>query len=204
MIGIYKVSKHLKMANKKNKCFEVFLVGLLLLVMAVGVVSAFGFSHPYTRDKPLTVYAGEVKDIAVRLKSSPDEGDIIVEAKLTADGGIASMMDSDLKYSVSPGNDGDGIVNIRLNTPAGAVVGDFYTFSVRFVDVTPSTEERGGMVGFTQSSTVVLRAYVVERPPEPVTPGGEGMGVGMWTLILIVIVVIVIIVVVVQKKKHRK
>ena len=147
---------NLKMGiNKKIKFVGSFLIIGILIMILCSLVSAFGVSSGYSEDRPLTVYPSEVRSTSIRLKTGSSEGTLTIEAELLDDGGIATLTDSNLEYSVSPGFEGDGVVNIRLTIPSSASVGGKYLAKFKFTDITPS-EGEGGTVGLTTGSLFSL------------------------------------------------
>jgi len=181
--------------NKKNIGLEFFSL-IIILIISIGLISAFGYSVSESGNIP--IYPGQTKDIQINLKSTPAEGNLTIKVELVDSGGIASLTDSNTEYSVSPGIAGDGIVNVRLKVADDVVIGSEYPFSLKLAVV---TGKGANMVNLAQSSGVSLKAVVIEKPPVE-TPQGEGIGLIWWILgIVVVIAVILLIWFMVKSKK---
>lgn len=190
------------MINKQKMMMKSFVIAGIMTIMLCSLVSAFAISFSFSAENPLTVYPGEVKDVVIRIKTGEVEGAKIIKAEILDNAGIAELTDSNLEYEVSHGNEGDGLVNMRLSAPRSAVIGSKYLISMTFVDVTP--DEETGMVGFSQSSSPDVGVLVVEKPVEPETEEAEGMGVIWWWVIGIIIVIIAIWALAKNKKPTKK
>lgn len=185
------------MKNKKYISFGILSV--LILVVTISFVSAFGFSVPSN----IVVYPGE-NNIQVRLNVAPSEGSMSLKVELSDSSGVAQITDASTTYSASPGYSNDGIVNIKLNVPANTPVGQKYTFSLTATNAVPP---EGGMVSLASSSSITLDATVAEKPPVAETPAPttteEGISLIWWILgIIVVIAIIAIIWFVVKSKKE--
>ena len=170
--------------NKKKKVIKSFLLIGILTIMLCSLVSAFGYSSPYDEANALKIAPGGSEDIVVRIKSSPNEGDLVIKAELVNDAGIAKLIDRNLEYSVSPGLETDGIVNIRIEIPQEAVVGQEYDVNFKFSDITPSDDS--GTITFTTTVSggikVIAEGEVVEAESMNLT----------WIILGIVLIIIVI------------
>lgn len=185
-----------------KKILELGILAIGVLVITLGLVSAFTFGMSYSSDIPLNVYPGETKDIQVRLAVSPSDGPMRLKVDLADASGIAKITDSSNIYSVSPGVANDGIVNIRVRVPDDAAIGKRYTFSLTASDANAATGAQ--MVNLAQISSTSFDAVVVEKPaviPETPEPA-EGISPIWWVLgIIAVIAIIAIIWFVVKSKK---
>ena len=175
------------------------LIGIL--VISINFISAFGFSIP----NEINIHSGESNNIQIRVNVAPSEGSMKLKVDLIDESGIAQITDASNIYSVAPGYDNDGIVNIRLNVPENAVIGQKYAFSLTATKVVQPT---GGMVSLAQSSSVSLTANVVEKPEKPAptveeTPAVEGISLIWWILGIIVIIAIIAIIWFVVKSRKE-
>jgi len=176
-----------------KKVVILFMVSLMLSLFFINFVYAVGISSPYSTDRPLTVYSGEVKNAYLKLMPDPDKT-LTVTAELVDDQGIASFVDRNLEYSVLPGK--PVIINIRLRIPEDAAAGKEYLVKLKFTDITPSEEE--GTVDLRIGSIVALRPKVVRRLEE------EKIDIKIIILLIFLIVAVsVIIWFVVKSRKVR-
>lgn len=187
-----------------GKIFVLLMVGLLFnLIFITYFVSAFGYSSSYTVDNPLTVYPGETKDAQIKLRTTPDEGNLTIKGEMLDNASIAELSDENLEYEIGP--EKDAVVNIILKIPKNAFIGQEYSIRMRFTDITPS--EGGGTVGFRGGFTVSLRPRVIEKPQEKpaeeekITIGWIILGV---VLVVAVVAVIIIIYFIIRRVKGRK
>lgn len=163
-----------------EKIFILFVI-LLSLIFISSFVNAFGYSSSYTVDSPLNVYRGETKYAEIKLRTTPDEGNLTIKAEMLDNAGIAELVDEGLEYEIGP--EKDAIVNISLKVPSNSSLGE-HSIRMKFTDITPSTG--GGMVGFKGGFTISLKANVIEKPLEEETEE-ERIGLG-WIILWIVVV----------------
>ncbi|MDP2947389.1 MAG: hypothetical protein Q8N88_04705 [Nanoarchaeota archaeon] len=185
------------MINKRIKFMGIFLV--VVLVLSLGLISAFGTSCDYSITNPLKMSPGESSIITVKAKSSPTEGNLTIKAQMVNDAGIAELVDSNKQYFISPGLAGDGIVNIRISIPEDAVLGEEYEIEVNLLDI--SGLDGVGTIGITTSISNKIKVIVAEKiiPSAPETPKETGINLIWW--IIAIIVIIAIILLLIKKKK---
>ncbi len=182
------------MKNKKKIGCGILLIGILII--SINLISAFGFSFP----NDIAVYPGE-NEIKIRVNVAPAEGSMKLKVVLTDESGIVQITDANNIYSVAPGYDNDGIINLRINVPENAVIGQKYAFSLT---ATEAVQPTGGMVSLASSSSVSLTANVVEKPAPIETPAStEGISLTWWILGIIAVIAVIAIVWFVIKNKEN-
>ena len=154
---------------------------MLLNLLFINLVSAFGIASDYYEGKPLVMAPGETKDIVFgKLQNIVSGRDMTMRAKIVGGEEIATLTDDSLDYFVPLGTK-DTIVNMRVSIPKGAVEGE-YKISVRFSEINPPKEKGTVTLGTSTTDTIKV---LVQKP--------EKIGIG-WILLVIVLVVVVIVV----------
>jgi hypothetical protein len=187
------------MINKKNKLSASILLVVVLSVLSVNLISAFGTAFPAGS---VEMYPGEMKNVEYYIGTSAREGELTVKAEIIDNAGIATITDSNTNYPVSVGSETP--VNIKLNVDETASIGQEYTVVLKFSDVT--SIENTGMVAFTTSATTRFTVKVVEKPvveeaPAPEQPAEEESNLMLWLLGIVVVVIVIFMVLKVMKKK---
>ena len=160
---------------------------LLLVLFFSNFADAFGFFHSYTKDRPLTVYPGEVKDAQIILTTGTENKDMTIKAELLENGGIASIENSE--YKISPGK--DAVVNIKLSAPKNATIGSEYTIKIKFSEISSEKKpENKGTVDLKKGLVVSLKPRVIERLKEE-KPGFNWIILGIVFIVFATIVLVV-------------
>jgi hypothetical protein len=115
--------------NKKKMVIKSFLVIGMLMILVFPLISAFGIAPVYTASNPLEISPGQERDIQIFVGSSPVEGDMVIQAELIDDAGIATLADRNLDYEVAAG--AETPVNIRVDIGDDAVIGDKKTVTLK-------------------------------------------------------------------------
>lgn len=184
---------------KTNWLFWVRILLLIfgLMLLPVFSVNAFAVSSAYGNENPITLYPGEAKDIQLKLMTALGEDNLIINAELINDEGIASLTDSNLEYKVNAGEIVP--VNLRISVNKSAKVGEEHNILIKFSDITPSEGE--GSVSFKGSSTISLKVSVAQ--PE-LKETKEGTGIFFIFLFLLSMLIIAIIIVTWLVARNRK
>lgn len=177
----------------KNKIIGVFslVVGILLAVN----VLALGVSSPYWSGNPLTMYPGETKTVSLELQNMVGSDDVALQASLIQGDEIAVLTDSDLIYEVPAGTK-DTKVNIEVEIPENAQVGQEYSIGLSFTTVTP-----GQQGGFNLGSSIeqYFNVKVIEK-----TEGiEETVWIDSWKILLVILVIVAVIVYFATRKKSK-
>ncbi len=156
------------------------LVLLIMVCLEYSFVSSFGYSSSYTVDNPLNIHRGETKYAQIKLRITPNEGNLTIKAEMLDNAGIAELSDEDLEYEIGPGK--DAVVNLSLQVPSNSSLGE-HLIKMKFTDLTPSAG--GGTVGFKGGMVISLKANVIEKPQEEKVEEKIGLA---WIILWIVVV----------------
>lgn len=165
-----------------------FLIAGVLVLMLCSLVSAFGYSSTYTRDKPLIIAPGETKDVQIRLKAGPSEGEMLMDVDLTGGSEVATLINPDLEYTVSSGS--DGVVEIRVDVPQDAVEGAEYLVAMLVKDITSA--DNSGTVPFTITTGASFKVLVQKPAEEEEQPAEISTG---WVVLAIVLIIVLIVII---------
>jgi len=180
-------------------------LGILIILLVMPLVNAFGVTTPYWDENPLIMFPGETKDVQLLLQSEADSDPLIARAELIEGGEVATMLDSNLDYNVEPGQK-DVAVNIRITIPEDANLNDRYDVRVSFREIL----ERGGggpvqmATGVGTKIPVVVESFANagEAVREPKT---QATSISLTTsILLLAIIVIIIIAYTTLKNKTKK
>ena len=134
---------------------------ILVCLLSVNFVLAFGVSSPYWKDHPLEMSSGETKSVVFTLVNKPDAE--IAQAFVSLEDGteIAEII-SGKEYTVIPGTT-DTKVILQVIIPDTASVGDSYNikFSVG------SAPEGEGTVQLSVKYNIEFTEKFLEKPVVP-------------------------------------
>lgn len=175
------------MKNKKTY----FLFGIIVAVMIIKTVSAFGVASVYSSTNPLKMYPGETKIIPLTLGTTSAEGDLTIKAEMLDNAEIASFVDNNLIYKVNVGQEIP--VNVKIVAGNDVLIGEEKIISIKFYDITPSAG--GGMIALGNAQTTTLKVFVVEKPSViEETPATTEVSL-IWGILGIIAVVAIIAVI---------
>lgn len=168
---------------------------LLVLLISIVNISAFGVGCAYTNENPLKLFPGESSDVLISLQNNEE---ISLKASILVGSDIAILDASDV-YNV-PAN-GSIDVKLNVNVPASASIGQEYVITVNFLQV---SEIQGGTVGFNTAMEKSFKVLVVEKPAEE-TPAAteEGISLIWWILGIVVVIAIIVVIRFVIKNKEN-
>jgi len=180
----------MKMKTKSIKIFELTVLVLLISIMSI---SAFGVGCAYSNENPLKLYPGESLDVLINLQNNEA---IQLKASILEGVEIAEFLDANDVYSV-PVN---GWVNAKLkvSVPASASIGQEYAVTVSFSEVP------GAQVGTVGFSTIIEKSFKVVVAEKPVVETPQGEGMSTTTIILLIIAIIVVIAIIWFLIKRKK
>jgi hypothetical protein len=164
-----------------------FVIAIFISV----IVSSWGVSTPYWRDRPLEIYPGESVNVGLVLQNCPsladvcNEGNITVLANLTGGDEIAEIISGEIYYLPFGGRD---VVNLTVSIPEGDVGGEEYQVNVTLFEVS-SNESGGGIqlrVGYGISFPINVLTPILDRDgdgvldefdncPDDANPGQEDL-----------------------------
>jgi hypothetical protein len=184
------------MKTKTNLIMNLTL--MLVLLMSITSISAFGVGSIYTNENPLKLSPGESSDVLISLQNNEA---VSLKGSILAGGDVAQFLDVSDVYNV-PAN---GTINarIKVSVPARASVGKEYAITMSFSGV-PGAQ--GGTVGFNTAIEKSFKVLVVEKPvaPAPETPApAEGISLTWWILGIIAVIAVIAIIWFVVKNKGK-
>ena len=166
--------------------------GILIALLIVPFVTAFGIVSPYMPSDNFVMQPGETKDLKFGLQNMVGNEDLTLQVSLLKGSEIARLTDTSNTYLVKFGTS-DTEVNLKIEVPANVTVGTSYPVIVSFATVTSGASAGGAAVGTgIEKNFNVLVGEKTEKPANL-----------MWVWIVAVIIVIVIIIVLLSKKKKR-
>ena len=100
---------------------KIGMTTIILIILSISFISAFGVSSSYWKGNPLLIAPGDTKTISLRLQNMVEDGeDITVRAILTDGFEIASTEEKD--YLVRAGTK-DTEVPIKISIPSDMPLG---------------------------------------------------------------------------------
>ena len=168
-------------------------VGLLMVVLLVGFVSAYGVAAPYWEGHPLKIAPGDTKTVSITLQNV-GEGDETVSVELKEGSHIASIREG--IYEVPAGTI-DTEILVTVNVPEEATFEQLEKVTISTTEV--RSGDTGGValgVGFETTFDVLVSDIA--------KTGGGGVSTTLIIVILVVLALIVLAVVLSKKKKPGK
>ena len=164
---------------------KICMTTIILIILLISFISAFGVSTSYWKGNPLLIAPGDTKTITLRLQNIGTEDDVTVRAILTDGFEIASTEEKN--YLVRNGTK-DTEVPVKISIPFDTPLGTEYRVTVSFKTVTPGGT--GGVVLGTviDTSFDVLVAEVEVEKAERVN---LNFIIGMLILIAIIIFILI-------------
>jgi hypothetical protein len=165
-----------------------FILLASLLILSVSLISASGVASPYWDDRPLKLAAGESKTVTLTLQNMVGDGDLYLEAEVSDDLGLASLVDG-TDYFVPLGRD-DIPLKVKVEVPEDAVVGEttFVWTSLQQVAL-----GEGGMVRIASGFTSKFPVEVVSFDESELRRGEPEKEFSPLWIGLIVLVVLIFI-----------
>lgn len=159
---------------------------IILIILSISFISAFGVSTSYWKGNPLLIAPGDTKTISLRLQNMVEDGEDITVRAILADGfEIASTEEKD--YLVRAGTK-DTEVPIKISIPLDTPLGTEYRVTVSLKTITPGGT--GGVVLGTAIDTS-LDVLVAEVEVEKAERGNLNFIIGMVILIAIIIFILI-------------
>ena len=165
---------------------------IILIILSISLISAFGVSTSYWKGNPLSIAPGDTKTISLRLQNIGSGEDVTIRAILTGGFEIASTEEKD--YLVKNGTKNTE-VPVKISIPPDTPLDTEYRVTVSFKTVTPGGT--GGVVlGTAIDTSFDVLVAEVEKAEEK---GNINFIIGM--IILIAIITFVLISAFKKKKK---
>ena len=179
------------MKEQINK--KICMTTIILIILSISFISAFGVSTSYWKGNPLSIAPGDTKTISLRLQNIGTDDDITVRAILADGFEIASTEEKD--YLVRNGTK-DTEVPVKISIPLDTPLGTEYRVTVSFKTITPGGT--GGVVLGTAIDTS-FDVLVAEVEKEE-----KGVNVVLIVISLILIISIFILIYIFRKKIFNK
>jgi len=182
---------------KMKKINKIFV--FLLLIVIASDVYGFAVSSPYWKERPMGLHPGGSEIVTLTMQNTlPDDDDTYVNVELES-GGIAKIVGGVTRYFVPYGSQ-DVTVDVEVNIPKDAIIGETYTVSLKFKpDLKPTT----GMLAIGLEIIKGFDVKVVEPPIEPEEERAE-FPINTLAILLFVVVIAIFILVALSKKKSGK
>jgi len=179
------------MKMKKN---IIIGIGIMVALLMVPFVSAFGVSTPHWDGNPLGIRPGDTTDLVLTLQNMVGNEDMTLRAVLVEGSEIAQIVDSNTDYFVPYGSK-DVEVHLKVSIPANAQLGDDYGIGVSFTQV--ASAEDGRMVqvsGSVQTYVPVLvqepRKEVVQEKVQVEEPRSVSTAGGVLIFVLLALIIL--------------
>jgi len=183
---------------KKTRIFILFSILFIVFLSLINFITAFGVGASYRDEKPLYMAPEETKDTYLTLQNMVGEKDITLRAELVNGSEIATLTDENLDYFLPFGTQ-DVKVNLKIQIPKDASIGDKYKVAVFFKQV---TEDEGKMLqitgGIEKSFPVIVNKTTTTESKE------TEIDVSNSTLLLTVVIIAIVILIVYFILKKRK
>jgi len=170
------------------KKIKLTVSALMLGIMLVSLVSAFGVSSPYWEGNPLVLDRGESTTIYLNLQNMVGEGDVKVKAILVDGEEFTSLPKEE--YVIKEGTS-DTMIPLDVSVPKDATPGDKQSIKVEFKTIQDDTGGISMGTGMTVAFDVVAGQAIAETNTTMII-----------TLIVAIIVLIIIIWWILKRKKR--
>ncbi len=196
MIKTFKNKDKMKKMNKKFR----IIIGIIGLLVMTSFISAFGVANSYWDDRPLKIAPGESKIVLMGLQNMVGDEDMTFKANLIDDGGgIASLVDKDLEYSVPLGTEID--VPIQIEIPEDTEIGGRKKIVVSFTQISVGGGGMVSLIGGVVSNFPV--EVVVEEESELYVPETK-KGLSVFWIVIFSVVVALIILLIAKREKLKE
>ena len=132
---------------------------LILGLMLISFVSAFGVSSPYWEGNPLHMAKGETKTVNLNLQNMVGEGDVDVKAILVQGSEITSLPKE--VYTVKQGTS-DTMVPVKISIPKDVSIGETNLVRIEFKTIQDNTKGISMGTGMAVSFDVIATQEVKE------------------------------------------
>lgn len=176
----------------KNIC----MTTIILIILSISFISAFGVSSSYWKGNPLNIAPGDTKTISLRLQNIGTGEDITVRAILTDGFEIASTKEKD--YLVKNGTK-DTEVPVKISIPFDTPLDTEYRVTVSFKTVTP-----GGIGGVVLGTAIDTSFDVLVAEVDVEKAERVNLNFIIGIAVLIAIIIFFILISVFKRKKKKK
>ena len=185
------------------------LLPLIISLISIQSVFAFGISSPYHKDNPLEMYPGQTKDVMFNLQNCPSLGDYCEKEDVNVvvsfeEGNEIAEIISGLEYNVPYGTADTNII-LKVSIPEDGNVGDSY--NVKFsIGAAPSGEE-GGNVQLGVRYNVDFPVNVAEsfvKSPKELSLEDKSWKIILTIIMLVAVFILLIILVIVWRNMQKE
>lgn len=141
------------------KKIKLTISALILGIMLVSLVSAFGVSSPYWDGNPLVLARGESTTVYLNLQNMVGEEDVKVKAELVQGQDVTELPKE--MYLVGAGTS-DTLIPLVISVSKDAVPGDSQTIRIEFKTVQDDISGISMATGMTVAFNVVAGQDIVE------------------------------------------
>lgn len=183
-----------KRAKKREMIFGVFIVGIFL----ISFVSAFSVSMPYMEDKKMHILPGEIRDLEFVLQNGGATDNVNAGVRIIEGSQIIKVTGTEDSYLVIPGKQTP--VNLRVEIPGDAQIGDSYHVKLAFSTIESNTGSFAFGSEIEQNFDVIIGEKAV-RVIEPEEEEVSLKGFLSYGILIIVLIVVLIVFFVIRKRK---
>jgi hypothetical protein len=185
----------------KNKLTKKIVMTLLLGVLLLAPIAAFGISTPYMEEinglRTFEVYQSNAENFEVVLQSGSDSP-INVKVTVLEGTDVIELLEVSDIFLVNPGDKVP--VNFRILSPSGAEIGDSFSVKLGFA----SSEEGSGALSFGTAIEKNFDVLLVEMPIYEAAPEEKETGNVALIIFVAIILLLVLIIIVLKVRKNQK
>jgi hypothetical protein len=171
---------------------KIISLSLLMCLLSLAVVAAFGVSSPYWEGNPLELEVGSSELVKLQLQNGAGATEAVTASVTLVEGSELTSIDEEM-YTVEAGGSVD--VEFLVESPSNAKVGDVFKIKVEVKTGAAGDTEGTVAMGTGMSST--FDVIIVEST----TPKEKSK---LWMYLIIAVVVIVAIYLLTKKKPSAK
>ena len=184
----------------KNKLKFNLGISIFLLITLSLFVSAIGATAPFWDTKPLGMKAGEMMEFPITLQNNVGNSDVILKADIVDGAEIVTLTDEITEYDLPLGSKNIP-VNIKIQIPENAPVGQEYTIGILFSQVIDKDLAEGQMVKITGGVKSVIPVIIESPTGAAVKEVGKISPVGM--LIILALIITAVLIYLVKRNKYK-
>ncbi len=173
--------------DMKKRC-----AGIIVLILVLNLVSAFGVSSPYWGDRPLVMAKGEKKIIEFTLQNKAGDEDLLIKAEMIKGHEIAEMKYEEM--TIGAGTTGNKFP-VEIKMPRNAT--EPYTIEI-IIKTAPAG--KGAPVTLGVGAGIRFQVYPSEEVVEPSLFENKLL----WFIIIGIIALVGLILIILGKKKKKK
>ena len=162
---------------------------LILILLIIPFVSAFGVNSQYWDTNPLVMYPGETREIQLTLQNMVGEKDMSLQAEISEGKEIASLTDKSNTYLVPFGKK-DVPVNIKVIIPSDAKIGDKKEIMLLFKEL---NNEQGGMIQMSGSVGTKIPILIKSQEETEWEIVDETPEINIWPFVIILAIIVIVL-----------